>query len=278
MRAAAEAGAGLIVMCDTNGGTMPEEIAELTRAAIARLPVPVGIHCHNDCELAVANSLAAVDAGAVQVQGTINGLGERCGNVDLISVIANLAIKKRGYEVLDGSAVEHLTELSRFVYETANMRLPSEPAVCRARARSRTRAACTCTPSTRVAASYEHIEPERVGNERRMLVSELSGRSNIKAADQRARTCSDDPRDDGSDSGAGRGVGEPGLPVRGGPRFVRPAGEEAAPARTGRTSSGSTFASTSRPTRPASVTTEATVKLRVGDADRGTKWPKGMAR
>ena len=73
----------------------------MTRQAIGRLPVPVGIHCHNDCELAVANSLAAIDAGAVQVQGTINGLGERCGNVDLISVIANLAVKKRGYHVLD---------------------------------------------------------------------------------------------------------------------------------------------------------------------------------
>ena len=83
--------------------------------------MPVGIHCHNDCELAVANSLAAVDAGAVQVQGTINGMGERCGNADLISVVANLALKKPGYEVLDGPAVEHLTELSRFVYETANM-------------------------------------------------------------------------------------------------------------------------------------------------------------
>ena len=101
VRAAAEAGACLVVLCDTNGGTMPEEIAELTKAAQAALPVPVGIHCHNDCDLAVANSLAAVDAGAVQVQGTINGVGERCGNADLISVCANLAVKKSGYEVLD---------------------------------------------------------------------------------------------------------------------------------------------------------------------------------
>ena len=81
----------------------------------------VGIHCHNDCDLAVANSLAAVDAGAVQVQGTINGVGERCGNADLISVIANLAVKKQGYEVLGRGRLQRLTELSRYVYEMANM-------------------------------------------------------------------------------------------------------------------------------------------------------------
>ncbi|HUS40320.1 MAG TPA: citramalate synthase, partial [Pirellulales bacterium] len=101
IRAAAEAGARIVVLCDTNGGSMPEEIAELTRAAInilEPLNVAVGIHCHNDCELAVANSLAAVDAGAIQVQGTINGFGERCGNANLISVIANLALKKKNYE------------------------------------------------------------------------------------------------------------------------------------------------------------------------------------
>ena len=91
----------------------------------------MGIHCHNDCELAVANSLASVDAGAVQVQGTINGFGERCGNVDLISVIANLAVKKRGYDVLRPESIEHLTELSRFVYETANLRMPEQSTVRR---------------------------------------------------------------------------------------------------------------------------------------------------
>jgi 2-isopropylmalate synthase len=95
IRAAAEAGAKIIVMCDTNGGSLPEEVAALTKEASAAVDVPLGIHCHNDCELAVANSLAAVDAGAMHVQGTINGLGERCGNVDLISVIGNLSIKKK---------------------------------------------------------------------------------------------------------------------------------------------------------------------------------------
>ncbi|MBM4022832.1 MAG: citramalate synthase, partial [Planctomycetes bacterium] len=96
--AAARAGAARIVLCDTNGGTLPDEVAALTRAASAALtaagrPVPLGIHCHNDCDLAVANTLAAVAAGAAQVQGTVNGIGERCGNADLVSIVANLALK-----------------------------------------------------------------------------------------------------------------------------------------------------------------------------------------
>ncbi|MCH5373431.1 MAG: citramalate synthase, partial [Planctomycetes bacterium] len=126
IRAAAESGASAVVLCDTNGGTLPEEIAEITRQAaecLAPFEVPVGIHCHNDCGLAVANSLAAVDAGAVQVQGTINGVGERCGNADLVTVIANLGLKKKGFQVLGGRGLEHLTELSRYVYETANLNL-----------------------------------------------------------------------------------------------------------------------------------------------------------
>lgn len=180
VRAAAEAGARLVVMCDTNGGTMPEEIAELTRAAIAGLSVPVGIHCHNDCELAVANSLASVDAGAVQVQGTINGLGERCGNVDLVSVIANLAVKKAGFSVLRPDSIEHLTELSRFVYETANLRIPTNQPFVGQSAFAH-KGGMHVHAIARATESYEHIAPERVGNERRILVSELSGRSNIKA-------------------------------------------------------------------------------------------------
>ncbi len=180
VKAAAEAGASTIVMCDTNGGTMPEEIAAITREAATALPIPVGIHCHNDCELAVANSLASVDAGALQVQGTINGLGERCGNVDLISVIANLAVKKQGYEVLQPGAVEHLTELSRFVYETANLRLrSSQPFV--GQSAFAHKGGMHVHAVARATSSYEHIAPELVGNERRILVSELSGRSNIKA-------------------------------------------------------------------------------------------------
>jgi len=101
LRAAAAGGAQIMALCDTNGGSLPEQIAEITRAAVESLAdfpeVRFGIHCHNDSDLAIANSLAAVDAGAVQVQGTINGIGERCGNADLISVMANLGLKKQGY-------------------------------------------------------------------------------------------------------------------------------------------------------------------------------------
>jgi 2-isopropylmalate synthase len=180
---AAEAGASLVVLCDTNGGSMPGDIAEMTRAArelLAVHDVPVGIHCHNDCELAVANSLAAVEAGAIQVQGTINGIGERCGNADLVSVIANLAYKFDQYEVLDGEHLEQLTELSRFVYEIANMQLrPGQPFV--GRSAFAHKGGMHAHAIARDSMSYEHMDPQRVGNERRILVSELSGRSNIQA-------------------------------------------------------------------------------------------------
>jgi 2-isopropylmalate synthase len=180
IRAAAQAGASLVVLCDTNGGSMPEEVAELTKAAQAALPVPVGIHCHNDCDLAVANSLAAVAAGAVQVQGTINGVGERCGNVDLISVCANLAVKKRGYEVLISGGTQRLTELARYVYDLANMNYRSNQPFVGQSAFAH-KGGMHVHAVAQATGSYEHIAPESVGNERRILVSELSGRSNIVA-------------------------------------------------------------------------------------------------
>ncbi len=181
IRAAAEAGAMLIALCDTNGGSLPEEISALTAEAITALvDVPVGIHVHNDCELAVANSLAAVDAGADQVQGTVNGFGERCGNVDLIPVIANLAIKKKGYKVLGGNGVTHLTELSRFMYETANLRFRDNQPFVGSSAFAH-KGGMHVHAVARATSSYEHINPALVGNERRILVSELSGRSNIAA-------------------------------------------------------------------------------------------------
>ena len=181
--AAARAGAQLIVLCDTNGGSMPEEIrhgmAEAT-AVLAETGVSLGIHCHNDCELAVANSLAAVDAGAVQVQGTMNGIGERCGNADLVSVISNLAIKKNDYEVLGGRSLEQLTELSRYVYETTNMNLRAgQPFV--GQSAFAHKGGMHVHAINRATASYEHMDPQLVGNARRILISELSGRSNIMA-------------------------------------------------------------------------------------------------
>ena len=183
IEAAAQAGASLIVLCDTNGGSMTDEIAELTKAAQATLQsygVDVGIHCHNDCDLAIANSLAAVDAGAVQVQGTINGVGERCGNADLISVIANLGVKKKGFEVLEGESLEHLTELSRYVYEIANQHLRNNQPFVGQSAFAH-KGGMHVHAIARATESYEHLNPEIVGNERRVLVSELSGRSNIIA-------------------------------------------------------------------------------------------------
>ena len=223
LQAAAEAGAGMVVLCDTNGGTMPEDIARAVRSVVESVSVPVGIHCHNDCELAVANSLAAVDAGAVQVQGTINGFGERCGNVDLISVIANLALKK-GYEVLVPGGVEHLTELSRFVYEILNMNFrPHQPFV--GKSAFAHKGGMHVSGIARNTAAYEHIEPEAVGNERRVLVSELSGRSNLVAMTERHKIPNDSKLMD-TILVAGRVVGKCRLPVRGGRRFVRPAGPQ----------------------------------------------------
>lgn len=180
VRTAAEAGATTVVLCDTNGGSMPDEIAEITAAVVRELPCRVGVHCHNDCDLAVANSLAAVEAGATHIQGTINGFGERCGNADLVSIIANLAIKKKGYDLLLPGAVGHLTELSRYVYEMVNMNFPShQPFV--GKSAFAHKGGMHVSAIARDPKSYEHIAPEAVGNERRILVSELSGRSNIVA-------------------------------------------------------------------------------------------------
>ncbi|WP_425616913.1 citramalate synthase [Anatilimnocola sp. NA78] len=182
IRTAAEAGASVIILCDTNGGTMPEAIADRTRQALevlTPLGAKVGIHCHNDCELAVANSLAAVDAGASQVQGTMNGFGERCGNVDLITLVANLCLKK-GYSALQPDSLAHLTELSRFVYEVANQNhRNSQPFV--GQSAFAHKGGMHVHAIARATSSYEHIDPALVGNERRILVSELSGRSNIAA-------------------------------------------------------------------------------------------------
>ena len=177
--AAAEAGADMICMCDTNGGTLPEQIVEAVTALKNAVKCRIGIHTHNDCELAVANSLAAVKAGAIQVQGTINGIGERCGNADLVSVAANLSLKL-GYDVLAPGKIQRLTELSRYVYELANMNFRSGQAFVGTSAFAH-KGGMHVHAVNRIARSYEHIQPDAVGNARRILVSELSGRSNIVA-------------------------------------------------------------------------------------------------
>lgn len=184
LRAAAAGGAKVMALCDTNGGSLPEQIAAITTKAMEGLQdypdVSFGIHCHNDGELAVANSLAAVDVGVTQVQGTINGIGERCGNADLISVIGNLGLKKEGYSVLGGEGLSHLTELSRFVYETANLQWRNGQAFVGQSAFAH-KGGMHVHAINKASKTYEHIDPSLVGNERRILVSELSGRSNIIA-------------------------------------------------------------------------------------------------
>ncbi|MBI4515354.1 MAG: citramalate synthase [Deltaproteobacteria bacterium] len=177
VRAAADGGADLLCLCDTNGGRLPEGIAQGVEAVRAAVATPIGIHCHNDSELAVANSLIAVQHGAVQVQGTINGIGERCGNVNLCSVIANLQLKM-GTRVVSPGQLRRLQELSRFVYELANLephkRQPYVGVSAFAHKGGVHVAAVQKNPLT-----YEHIDPAVVGNQQRVLVSDLSGRANI---------------------------------------------------------------------------------------------------
>jgi 2-isopropylmalate synthase len=177
LQAAERAGATCVILCDTNGGSMPEQVAERVRAIRQAVKCDVGIHTHNDCELAVANTLAAVREGATQVQGTMNGIGERCGNVDLVSVIANLTIKY-GYDVLPPGSLVKLTEVSRYVYEVANMNFRNGQPFVGSSAFAHKGGMHTHAVAKNPV-SYEHIDPALVGNERRILVSELSGHSTI---------------------------------------------------------------------------------------------------
>ncbi len=176
--AAAAAGAGTIVLCDTNGGNLPEQVAAAVDAVRGVTSAAIGIHTHNDCDLAVANTLAAVARGATQVQGTMNGIGERCGNVDLCAVIGCLALKMPGYEVLVPGKLASLTEASRYIYELANMNVRAGQPFVGPSAFAH-KGGMHVHGVRKVASSYEHIDPSLVGNERRVLVSELSGKSNI---------------------------------------------------------------------------------------------------
>ena len=180
VQAAHEAGASRLILCDTNGGSLPHEVVAAIAAVRERLPdALLGIHVHNDGGLAVANTLAAVQAGVVQVQGTINGVGERCGNVDLTTVIANCELKL-GIKCLPDGHRPHLTELSRLVWERINMVGPNnQPFV--GKSAFAHKGGIHVSAVQRLAKTYEHVEPESVGNTRRVLISELSGRSNVQA-------------------------------------------------------------------------------------------------
>lgn len=181
LQAALDGGATRLILCDTNGGSLPGWVRDAVTQIHQHLgqDVQLGIHTHNDGGLATANSLAAVEAGAVQVQGTINGIGERCGNVDLTTVAANLRLKM-GMDCLQPDSLAHLTTTSRFVYEMANMNLSSGQPFVGTSAFAH-KGGMHVHAVQRVAHSYEHVEPESVGNSRRVLVSELSGASNIAA-------------------------------------------------------------------------------------------------
>jgi 2-isopropylmalate synthase len=176
-QAAEKAGADGIILCDTNGGCLPEDIAKIVAAAKGKLNARLGIHTHNDCGLGVANALAGLAAGATQVQGTVNGYGERTGNCNLITVIPLLALKLNK-SVLPTRSLPKLKELSEFVDEIANIRHdPRQPWV--GQTAFAHKGGMHVHAVDRVARSYEHINPESVGNQRRILVSDMSGRTNI---------------------------------------------------------------------------------------------------
>ncbi len=176
--AAQNAGADNVTLCDTNGGCLPSEIATIVKAAQARLSrAKIGIHTHNDAGLGVANALAAVEVGVCHVQGTINGYGERTGNCNIVSIIANLELKLNKRCVIPG-ALEKLQDISQFVDEIANIRHdPRQPWV--GAAAFAHKGGTHVNAVLKIVHSYEHVNPERVGNTRRVLISDLAGRSNI---------------------------------------------------------------------------------------------------
>jgi 2-isopropylmalate synthase len=180
LAAAADAGADTLVLCETNGGTLPNEIYEITKKVCKKFhAVTIGIHSHNDCDCAVAGSLAAVEAGARHVQGTINGLGERTGNANLCTIIPNL-VYKMGFETENAEKIRSLTKLSRFVFEIANlapvMNMPyvGESAFAH-------KGGLHIDALRKNDRAYEHIDPKLIGNERRFLISELSGSASVLA-------------------------------------------------------------------------------------------------
>ena len=179
LKVAQDSGADTIVLCDTNGGCLPYEIEKITSNIVTKIKIPLGIHAHNDCDLAVANSLTAVKVGVRHVQGTINGFGERCGNANLCSLIPNLVLKEK-YRCLGDSGLKKLTEISRYVYEVANfVPMVNQPFV--GSSAFAHKGGLHVNAIQKNSNTYEHIEPEAVGNERRILISELSGSSNVLA-------------------------------------------------------------------------------------------------
>lgn len=177
LETAVKAGADWITLCDTNGGTTPLEIAEMVKLVAKSFNVPVGIHCHDDCGMAVANSVVAVENGATQVQGAINGYGERCGNANLCTIIPNIQLKLKRNCVKE-EKIKELTNLSRYISEIANM-TPNERAPYVGNSAFAHKGGMHIDAVHKNSTSFEHITPEAVGNKRRFLMSEVSGRSTI---------------------------------------------------------------------------------------------------
>ncbi len=175
--AAVAGGADWLVLCDTNGGTLPSDLGRILDVVVPRTRGLIGIHCHNDAECAVANSVLAVEKGARQVQGTINGIGERCGNANLCSIIPNLKIK-RAIDCVSDTQLKTLKEVSRFVAELANM-TPSKHQPYVGESAFAHKGGMHVSAIRRHSRTYEHVSPDRVGNRQRVLVSDLSGQSNV---------------------------------------------------------------------------------------------------
>ena len=180
LASAADAGADVLALCETNGGCLPSEVYDITKQVCKEFgDITVGIHCHNDTDCAVANSLAAVRAGARHVQGTINGLGERTGNANLCTIVPNLACKL-GFDVLDKEKIKQLTDVSRFVFEIANL-LPDNSMPYVGESAFAHKAGLHVDALHKNLKTYEHADPGITGNQRRFLISELSGSSHILA-------------------------------------------------------------------------------------------------
>jgi 2-isopropylmalate synthase len=178
LAAASDAGAAVLVLCDTNGGSEPRTVARCVARASSRFRSPLGIHPHNDRGLALANAVAAIDAGCVHAQGTVNGYGERCGNLDLVALIANLQLD-RGMSCVSDESLATLTELSHYVAEVANL-APDAHAPFVGRAAFAHKGGIHVAAVAKAPAMYQHVDPARVGNRMRVVVSELSGRANIR--------------------------------------------------------------------------------------------------
>ena len=179
LKAAEEGGADALILCDTNGGCFPTEVYDIVKKVVKNFSLPIGIHTHNDCEMAVANSIMAVEAGAVHVQGTFTGFGERCGNANLSAIIPSLQLKK-GYDCIFPDAMQKLTQTARYISEIANIS-PNERAAYVGQTAFAHKGGMHIDAVSKAAESFEHINPEAVGNERKYLMSEVAGRSLLLA-------------------------------------------------------------------------------------------------